>query len=119
MCNRHSQPTVMRRKSKTAKSRKECMRKNYVRELGFPFRRVVCGLCQSTCSMHIKTSAKVYLSAVLKYLTTYIIKLAGPTSKESEQTRIMPAHVQLTIRGDADLHKLVNDLFTYQQSCSS
>eukprot|EP01119_Soliformovum_irregulare_P004701 TRINITY_DN15770_c0_g1_i1.p1 TRINITY_DN15770_c0_g1~~TRINITY_DN15770_c0_g1_i1.p1 ORF type:complete len:173 (+),score=61.73 TRINITY_DN15770_c0_g1_i1:237-755(+) len=78
--------------------------------LQFPVGRVHRHLREGRYSERIGAGAPVYLAAVLEYLAAEILELAGNASRDNKKARIVPRHIQLAVRNDEELNKLLSDV---------
>ncbi len=78
--------------------------------LTFPVGRVHRLLRRGNYAQRIGSGAPVYLTAVLEYLAAEILELAGNAARDNKNTRIIPRHLQLAIRNDDELNKLLGNV---------
>ena len=92
------------------KSAKKAVSRSAKAGLQFPVGRVARYLKKGKYAERIGAGAPVYLVAVLEYLTAEVLELAGNAARDNKKNRIVPRHIQLAIRNDEELGKLLGQV---------
>ncbi|XP_027097584.1 histone H2AX-like [Coffea eugenioides] len=75
--------------------------------LQFPVGRIARFLKKGRYAQRVGSGSPVYLSAVLEYLAAEVLELAGNAARDNKRNRIIPRHIQLAVRNDEELSKLL------------
>ncbi|KAH7279778.1 hypothetical protein KP509_37G036300 [Ceratopteris richardii] len=89
-------------------ARKKGVSKTVKAGLQFPVGRLARYLKKGRYAQRVGTGAPVYLAAVLEYLAAEVLELAGNAARDNKKNRIIPRHIQLAIRNDEELGKLLS-----------
>ncbi|KVI11110.1 histone H2A-beta, sperm-like [Cynara cardunculus var. scolymus] len=88
--------------------KKKAVQKSVRAGLQFPVSRVARYLKKGRYSERTGIGAPIYLAAVLEYLAAEVLELAGNAARDNKKNRINPRHVQLAVRNDEELAKLLS-----------
>ena len=94
-------------KGKGGRGEKKSTSRSSKAGLQFPVGRIGRYLKTGRFASRVGAGAPVYLAAVLEYLTAEILELAGNAARDNKKTRIIPRHIQLAVRNDEELNKLL------------
>ncbi|CAM9632158.1 unnamed protein product, partial [Ectocarpus sp. 8 AP-2014] len=101
--------TTMSGKGKGGRGKKSTTRSAKA-GLQFPVGRVGRFLKRGKYASRVGAGAPVYLAAVLEYLTAEVLELAGNAARDNKKARIIPRHIQLAVRNDEELNKLLGEV---------
>jgi histone H2A len=105
---RFHQIYIMSGRGKGGKAKAKAKTRSFRAGLQFPVGRVHRFLRKGHYADRIGSGAPVYLAAVLEYLSAEILELAGNAARDNKKARIVPRHLQLAVRNDEELNKLLS-----------
>ena len=103
----HAQNTYTMSGRGKGKTGKKAVSRSAKAGLQFPVGRIARYLKVGKYATRVGAGAPVYLAAVLEYLAAEVLELAGNASRDNKKSRIVPRHIQLAIRNDEELSKLL------------
>jgi len=98
----------MSAKARKSKDAKKSTSRSARAGLTFPVGRVSRYLREGRYAKRIGGGAPVYMAAVLEYLCAEVLELAGNAAKDNKRSRIVPRHIQLAVRNDEELNKMLS-----------
>jgi len=107
VCFKHTQK-IMSGRGKGGKVKGKSKSRSSRAGLQFPVGRIHRLLRKGNYAERVGAGAPVYLAAVLEYLAAEVLELAGNAARDNKKTRIIPRHLQLAIRNDEELNKLLS-----------
>ena len=94
-------------RGKGGKSKTKAKSRSSRAGLQFPVGRIHRLLRKGNYANRVGAGAPVYMAAVLEYLTAEVLELAGNAARDNKKTRIIPRHLQLAVRNDEELNRLL------------
>ena len=107
-CVRTANTSIMSGRGKGGKVKGKSKSRSTRAGLQFPVGRIHRLLRKGNYAERVGAGAPVYLAAVMEYLAAEVLELAGNAARDNKKTRIIPRHLQLAIRNDEELNKLLS-----------
>lgn len=98
---------IMSGRGKGGKAKVKSLTRSNRAGLQFPVGRIHRHLRKGKYAQRVGGGAPVYLAAVIEYLAAEVLELAGNAARDNKKSRIIPRHLQLAIRNDEELNKLL------------
>ena len=106
--NKYTASSIMSGRGKGGKAKGKAKSRSSRAGLQFPVGRIHRLLRKGNYAERIGAGAPVYLAAVMEYLAAEVLELAGNAARDNKKSRIIPRHLQLAIRNDEELNKLLS-----------
>ncbi len=103
-----SLPIIMSGRGKGGKAKGKSKTRSSRAGLQFPVGRIHRHLRKGNYAERVGAGAPVYLAAVMEYLAAEVLELAGNAARDNKKSRIIPRHLQLAVRNDEELNKLLS-----------
>ena len=103
-------PTMPPSKTKRASTanRKKAVSMKEKTGVTFPIPRVQRLLKRDRLNQRIARSSAIVMTAVMEYITSEILELAGSVAVDGHKKRIVPRHISLALMQDDELAKIVS-----------
>ena len=92
---------------KSTKGSRKNVTKSSRCDIVFPVGRMNRYLKEGRYASQVGVGAGIFMAAVMEYLTCEILELAGNAADEQKKKTITPRHIQLAIRNDEELNKIM------------
>ncbi|CAK9177697.1 unnamed protein product [Ilex paraguariensis] len=99
----HNSLTTNNDKPKSSKS----VSRSHKADLQFPVEKIAHCLKSGKYIERVGVDALAYLFVALEYLAAEVLELAGNAVRDNKKNRIVPKHIQLAVRNDKKLSKLL------------
>ena len=80
----------------------------------FPVARSIRLMKEGRLSERISVTAGAFMAGVLEYICAEILEMAGNVAEEQGRKTITPKHINLGVRADAELNKMMNNIVISQ-----